>query len=61
MILAPLTPREARLLLDHLDHEHAANLPEREYARYWSAKQKLLDIEMFAGRETISIGIDDAA
>lgn len=46
MKLPPLTGREARLLLDHLDNAQASNLPDDVYGLFWSAKSKLLDIEV---------------
>jgi hypothetical protein len=45
--LGPLTAREARLLLENLDNLKAAGtLEDEDYGRYWSAKMKLLDIEV---------------
>jgi len=45
--LAPLTARQARLLLDNLDNERAAGLlSEEDYAQFWAAKMRLLDIEV---------------
>jgi hypothetical protein len=45
--LGPLTAREARLLLDNLDNLKAAGtLEEEDYKHFWSAKLKLVDIEV---------------
>jgi hypothetical protein len=45
--LGPLTARQARLLLDNLDNLKAAGtLEDEDYAQFWAAKMRLLDIEV---------------
>jgi hypothetical protein len=54
--LGPLTGRQARLLLDNLDNERAAGLlSEEDYAQFWAAKMRLLDIEVAAEYESGAI------